>query len=123
MLREEKEKYIFYEKFAMQHYFKTDNIDISNDERKIIFQLRTRMHYNIKTKFQNMHEDTMCEGCEQEESTTKHTLECQSLLGRNEIVTYIPTYEDLFYEDEEEQVYIARIILNKRDAGNPILNT
>ena len=59
-----------------------------------------------------MHEDTFCEGCKQEESTTKHTLECKSLLGRNEIVTYIPTYEDLFGEDEEEQIYIARIILD-----------
>ena len=59
-----------------------------------------------------MHEDTICEGCKQEESTTKHTLECQSLLGRNEIVTYIPTYEDLFGEDKEEQVYIARINLD-----------
>ena len=99
-----------YEKLSMQNYLKTDNIDIKNDERKIIFQLRTRMHYSIKTHFRNMHENTICGGCNIEESTSKHTLECQSLLGRNEIVTYIPIFEDLFSEDEEDQVYISRII-------------
>ena len=57
-----------------------------------------------------MHLDSRCDGCRTHESTTKHTLECPSLLGGNELVTYIPDYEDLFGQDEQEQVYIARLI-------------
>ena len=30
--------------------------------------------------------------------------------GKNQLVTYIPKYEDLFGNEEEEQVYISRII-------------
>ena len=37
-------------------------------------------------------------------------MECEKFLGQNELVTYIPYNEDLFGNQEEEQVYIARII-------------
>ena len=94
----------------MKNYLKTEDIEILNKERKLIFQLRTRMNFGIKTHFRNMHDNTLCDGCQLEESTTRHTLECSSLIGRNELVTYKPSYEDLFGTDEEEQVYIARII-------------
>ena len=59
----------------MQNYLKTDNIEIINEERKVICQLQTRMNYRIKTHFRNMHEHTICDGCKIEESTTKHTLD------------------------------------------------
>ena len=103
---------INHSRLEMQNYLKSENIDITNDERKLIFQYRTRMNFNIKSHFRNMYFDTICDGCRVNESTTRHTLECPSLLGGNEIVTYIPYYEDLFGDDEEEQVYIARLIRN-----------
>ena len=59
----------------MQNYLKTDNIEIINEERKVICQLQTRINYRIKTHFRNMHEHTICDGCKIEESTTKHTLD------------------------------------------------
>ena len=68
------------------------------------------MHYNIKSHFRSMYTDSICDGCRKEESNTKHILECNSLLGKNEIVTYLPNYEDLFSNEEEEQAYISRII-------------
>ena len=55
-----------------------------------------------------MHIDTIRDGCHREESTTSHTLICNALLGGNEIVTYIPCIEELYGEDEDEQVYITR---------------
>ena len=70
------------------------------------------MNFKIKSNFRNMYSDINCDGCRVKESTTRHTLECSSLLGGNELVTYIPCYEDLFGEDEAEQVYIARLIRN-----------
>ena len=41
--------------------------------------------------------------------TTKHTLECKVLIGRNEQVVYLPIYKELYEEDEDSQVYIARV--------------
>ena len=99
----------------MQNYLKSEDIDITNNERKLIFQFRTSMNFNIKSHFRHMHSDNICDGCRQYESTTRHTLECQSLLGRNELVTYIPDYEDLFGDDEVEQAYIARLIRSNLD--------
>ena len=101
---------IEYTHLEMQNYLSSEDIDITNEDRKLIFQLRTKMHFKIKTHFRNMHENTLCSGCRIQESTTQHTLECKSILGRNEILSYIPNYLDLFGIDEDEQVYLARII-------------
>ena len=108
--RNGKGKEIQYTELDMQNYLKTENIDINNNERKLTFQLRTRMCYQIKSHFRSMYEDSVCEGCQKEESNTQHILECNQLLGKNELVTYLPLYEDLFGNNEEEQVYISRII-------------
>ena len=94
----------------MQNYLRSEDLDIQNHERKIIFQLRTNMHFKIKTNFRNMYLDTICDGCRKAESTTRHTLECPILLGKNEIVTYLPIYEDIYGDDENEQVYISRLL-------------
>ena len=57
-----------------------------------------------------MPENVICKGCHKEKSTTKHTLHCNILLGRNELVTYLPDILDLYGEDKDEQVYIARLL-------------
>ena len=57
-----------------------------------------------------MHLDIICDGCRISESITKHTLECPYLLKQNELVTYIPRYQDLYENDVDKQVYIARIV-------------
>ena len=101
-----------YNELKMQDYLNTTDIDITNEERKVIFQLRNKMTFKIKTHFRNMYTSTICEGCKIELLTTRHALECSSLIGSNELVTYIPRYEDLYGKDEEEQVYIARLIRN-----------
>ena len=94
----------------MQNYLSSEDIEITNYERKLIFQFRTKMNFNIKSHFRNMHENVICEGCHTEESTTQHTLHCNTLLGKNELVTYIPDILDLYGEDEDEQVYIVRLL-------------
>ena len=99
-----------YKKLEMQPYLGTEDMDISNEERKFIFQLRTKMCFKVKTHFSHMYENTICDGCQVEESRTSHILECRSLIGANEIVTYLPEYRDLYGEDEDEIVYISRIV-------------
>ena len=68
------------------------------------------MCFKIRTPFRNMHTTVIRGGCKTHESTTKNTLECTNLLGGNELVTYIPDIEDLYGDNEEKQVYIARIL-------------
>ena len=57
-----------------------------------------------------MYKDSICEGCKKEESTTQHTVECQCLVGQNDLITYLPDYRELYKKDVEEQVYVARIL-------------
>jgi hypothetical protein len=99
-----------YKKLEMQSYLETEDMDISNEERKFIFQLRKKMCFKVKTHFSHMYENTICDGCQVEESRTSHILECTSLIGPNEIVTYLPDYRDLYGEDEDEIVYVSRIV-------------
>ena len=101
---------INYSRLKMQNYLQSEDMDITNDERKLIFQLRTKMSFRIKSHFRRMHSNIICEGCFIEQSTTKHTLECSELIGGNELVTYLPIYKELYEEDEDSQVYIARIL-------------
>ena len=78
---------ISHEKLEMQNYLRSEDKGINNQDRKLIFTLRTRMHFNTKTHFRNMHLDSLCDGCRTHESITKHTQECPSLSGGNELVT------------------------------------
>ena len=52
----------------------------------------------------------ICEGCNGEESTTKHTLHLNSLLGRKTLVIFIPDILDPYEQDEDRQVYSARLL-------------
>ena len=94
----------------MQNYLQSEDMDITNDERKLIFQLRTTTSFKIKSHFRSMHYNTLCEGCFIEQSTKKNTLECKELIGRNELVTNLPIYKELYEENKDSQVYIARIL-------------
>ena len=42
--------------------------------------------------------------------TPRHLLECKFLLGKSEIVTDIPEYDDVYSENIEDMVYIGRIL-------------
>ena len=57
-----------------------------------------------------MHFDVIFECRRMSESTSQHTLECQNLIGQNELVSYIPNFEDLYENGFKEHVYIARIL-------------
>ena len=101
---------LIYPRLKIQNYFKSEYMDISNNERKLFFSLEQKLSFKIKSNFRSMHYNILCEGCFVQESTTQHTLECKVPLGRNELVTYLPIYKELYEKDEDSQEYIARII-------------
>ena len=57
-----------------------------------------------------MKEDMKCLKCKNIEMDQRHLLECKFLLGKNEIVTYIPEYNDIYQGNIEEMVYTSRIL-------------
>ena len=63
---------------------------------------------NINRKWNN--EIDTCLNCPQQIMDQRHLLECKYLSGKNEIISYIPTYEDLFTGNIEDQIYISRIL-------------
>ena len=52
----------------------------------------------------------MCMKCENNEMNQRHLLECKHLIGKSEIVSYIPEYNDIFKEDIEQQIYTSRVL-------------
>ena len=106
-----KGKIIIYRELKMQDYFLPTDDQISLIDKKWIFKCRMD-DVNIKGNYSWKHEDVSCISCKDINmpETQKHLLECIILLGKNEYLTYIPTYEDLFKTEIHDQAYISMII-------------
>ena len=52
-----------------------------------------------------------------------HLLQCSSLIGSIELLTYIPNYNDIFDDkNTEEQFYIARLMMKNLEKKKIIEN-
>ena len=103
-------KLIKYEDLYMQEYLMETSINLTLNERKWIFKCRTN-DLDLKANFQWKHENIWCISCKTDSpETNEHLLECSTLLGANEIVSYIPEYEELFSKDQDEVLYISRVL-------------
>ena len=63
---------------------------------------------------------TKLDFCELKECNRWHLLYCEALIGSNQLLIYIPNYDDIFNNsDVEEQYFIANIMManlkKKRD--------
>ena len=79
-------------------------------------KLLTRTVSEVKRNWKKKYENNLnCISCLKVGKVTEcnqyHLLYCEEILGKNEFVTYIPTYEDLYSDDDEERLYIAKIML------------
>ena len=99
----------------MSPYF-SPNIEVSSSEiAKFIAKTQCHMIETIKCNLKNQYKPNLnCDLCDKNtESIQAHLLDCPKLLGNNEIITYIPTYEDIFNDcDIREHVFIARILMD-----------
>ena len=68
---------------------------------------------NIKSNFKQEYlPNLICNSCGKNECNQPHLLYCEALIGSNQLITYIPNYEDIFNdEDTEEQNFIAQIMM------------
>ena len=89
------------------------NEEVPIEIAKFIAKAQSNMIENVKMNFQQEYKPNfICNACMKNECNQPHLLYCPALLGSNQIVTYIPNYEDLFDDtNKEEQCFIARILI------------
>ena len=104
-----KVKHMSHKKMEMQDYLSPNNL--SNDDSKLIFLLRSRMldvKCNYKGKY--IHSNTLCPVCKKEEDTQAHILECADLNVENQIVTETIDYDKLFSDKLNDKISVAKVI-------------
>ena len=97
----------------MSPYLSADNEGISLRAAFFIAKTQTHMIENVKSNFREYYKpNLLCNSCNVSECDQKHLLECSELLGKNEIVSYIPNYVNIFNnEDIHEQDYITSLMI------------
>lgn len=101
---------IRYTHLKMADYFTSINTDLTIEDKKWMFLCRME-DIEVKANKRWKYEDILCKSCElQTEETQQHVLFCTTLLGANEIMTYIPNYQELFEDDLEGQNYVSRLL-------------
>ena len=67
---------------------------------------------NIKGNNRWKYQDVSCLSCNKNiDETQSHILHCSELIGKNENIIYIPSYNELYTGDILEQVYVSNILL------------
>ena len=104
-------KHIVYEKLQMKEYLKSGNMQLSVQERQYLFQFRMQ-DIDIRANRPWKYDDIFCISCkdQSEDETGIHILACKELCDRNNIISYLPSHNDLYSTDIEDQIYVSRII-------------
>ena len=67
--------------------------------------------FDVKGNRTWIYQDISCSSCLQNiEKTQYHILNCEYLLRKNEHLTYIPDYMELYNGELKEQIYVSRIM-------------
>ena len=102
--------WIIYEEYIMSEYLCPHGEDISIEERKWIFRCRVD-YLDVKANRTWMYQDISCSSCLQNIDETQYPiLNCEYLLGKNEHLTYISDYMELYNGELKEQIYVSRIM-------------
>ena len=108
-----KGKEIKYTDLNLQYYLRSNVKNITNDEKKNIFKLRSRM-IKIKTNMGGNTEDFNCDACEYEgvvsEETQKHILLCPVLTKDNMRTEETPEYESIFTHNTVKMAEVSQRI-------------
>ena len=107
----EKVRHIKYESLKMQSYLKSNDLNISIRDRQFLFQCRVN-DIDLRTNRTWKYEETHCISCKDKNQpeTGAHILECKVLNDKNDKISYIPAFNDLYSDEIEEQIYASHII-------------
>ena len=102
---------IKYERLEMAHYLRANSFDLTVKDRQFLFQCRTN-DIDAKANRTWRYEDITCVSCKDlnQIETGKHILECSVLQNQNNIISYIPDYNDLYSTEVQEQIYVSQVI-------------
>ena len=91
----------------MQNYFLGNEINITQDEIKLIFQIRSRVT-KIKNNMKGSLENYECEVCRQENESQEHTYNCNEIWKmRNENRSHY-NYNNILTGDKKQKLEIVR---------------
>ena len=93
----------------MTDYFSPTDLDMSIEERKWLFKIRTD-HIDLPSNRRWMKEAMNCSNCLHTEINQRHLLNCKYLLGKSKLVTYIEDFSVIYNGTLEEMVYRSRVI-------------
>ena len=77
-LSHSKVMHLKHEHFGIQKYLKQSKIQISIEERQLIFKLRSKVT-NVKMNFRGMYDELTCQVCKIGNETQEHLLECKEI--------------------------------------------
>ena len=93
----------------MVDYLSPIDQNITISEQKYIFKCRSG-DLSVKMNKPWLYYDRKCAVCHTVYETQQHVLECRELCNKNNAITYIPSYSELFGEILEERIYVAKIL-------------
>ena len=97
----------------MSKSLSSHNEDTPIETAQFIAKIQTHMLETVKTNFKEAYKPNfVCKSCNLGECKQSHLLYCSKLIGSNQLVSYIPEYQDIFNDDDpKEQCYIARLMM------------
>ena len=102
-----------YQELRMSNYLCSQNEYVPVETAKFIAKIQSHMVETVKYNFQEYYKpNLLCNLCFLSECNQSHLLYCSKLIGSNQLITYIPVYEDIFDDnDPEEQCFIANVMM------------
>ena len=91
--------------FGIQKYLKQSKMQISVEERQLIFKLRSRVT-NVRMNYKGMYEEWSCQVCHEENETQEHILQECKIMNKNDLEKI--EYEKINHGHVEEMLKIAR---------------
>ena len=77
--------------------FLCPNEYLTIDTAKYIAKIQCHMVETVKANFKQEYlPNLICNSCGRNECNQSHLLYCEALIGSNQLITYIPIYEDIF---------------------------
>ena len=108
----------------MSNFLCPNQEEISIETAKFIAKVQSHMVESVKSNFPGEYfSDNLCNSCKSSECNQPHLIYCKSLIGSNQLITYIPNYEDIFDDDDiKEQIFIANIMIENLKKKKEIEN-
>lgn len=105
-----KGKMIKYTEFKEAEYLSPENEYLTIKEKKWMFKCRVE-DIEIKGNHRWKYSNISCFSCKKNiDETQGHLASCEYLLGKNEHMSYIPEYDELYNGSLNEQIYMSRIL-------------